>query len=97
MKRRFSGSLVPMILASGAIGKIDTSTLPAKDWNVHSGRVPVSKEDVHSLQSQKIAGTKSMVIKTESGAKLSVTQGEAEVFSADYLIGLGYTVKAPQV
>ena len=52
---------------------------------------------MHSLQSQKIAGTKSMVIKTESGAKLSVTQGEAEVFSADYLIGLGYTVKAPQV
>lgn len=96
MKKRFLSTLVPMILASGATGKIDTSTLPKKDWTVHSGHAPVAKEDVHSLMSQKIAGTKNLLIQADSGAKLSVTQGEAEVFSVDYLTSIGYTVKAPQ-
>lgn len=89
------GNFVPAIMQSGAAALISVDGLPLKDWKVHSGRAAVAGEDVHSLTSQKIAGTKSMVIKTETGAKLSVTQGEAEVFALDYLTDLGYEVKAP--
>lgn len=96
MKKRFQGTFIPMILASGATGSINTQTLPKKDWRVHSGFAPVAKENVHSLMSHEIAGTKSIVLQADSGAKLSVTQGEAEVFAADYLTSKGYKIQAPQ-
>lgn len=89
-------SLVPAILAATAAAiKVDTETLPKGSWRTHSGKAPVAGEEVHSLQSQKIAGTKNIVLKAESGRQLSVTMGEAEVFSADFLKGLGYSVTAP--
>ena len=93
-KRNFS--LVPAILLNGAAARIDISTLPQKDWEVHSGHAPVANEEVHSLQSQMITGTKNVVLKAESGAKLCVTQGEAEIFALDYLTGRGYEVTAPK-
>ncbi|MFA6519599.1 MAG: hypothetical protein WCT41_02130 [Candidatus Paceibacterota bacterium] len=96
VKKRFYGNLIPMILASGVPGNIDASKLPKKDWTVHSGHAPVAKEEVHSLMSQKIAGTKTLLLQAESGAKFSVTQAEAEVFAADYLTSIGYKVQAPQ-
>ncbi|MEK7086210.1 MAG: hypothetical protein AAB709_00025 [Patescibacteria group bacterium] len=95
-KNQRKGTFVPATLLSGATALINTSMLPKKDWKTHSGFAPVAKEDVHSLQSQDIAGTKDVVIKTDTGAKLCVTQGEAEVFAADYLTDRGYKIQAPQ-
>lgn len=96
MKRKFDRStFVPALMMSGATAMVATSTLPQKDWKVHSGKAPVSKEEVHSLKSQMIAGTKTLVIQADSGKQLSVTAGEAEIFAVDYLADLGYTVKAP--
>lgn len=87
---------VPMIMNNGARGRIDVDSLPAKDWRVHSGYAKVADEEVHSLQSQAIDGTNSLLIMAGSGATLSVTKGEAEVFSFDYLESLGYTVIPPK-
>lgn len=93
----FLSTLVPATLAAtGASINVDTKTLPKADWKTHSGFAPIANEQVHSLQSQKIDGTKNLVIRAESGKQLCVTDGEAEMFSYDHLIGLGYTVKAPQ-
>lgn len=96
-RNAFAAILVPVILAeNGAVGNVNTATLPKADWKIHSGFAPVANENVHSLQSQKIAGTKNIVIQAETGRQLCVTDGEAEKFSYDHLIGLGYTVQAPQ-
>jgi hypothetical protein len=84
------------MLATGASALIKTSTLPAKDWKVHSGFAPATGENVHSLKSQKIEGTGTVVIQAETGAQLSVTQGEAEVFAVDYLKDLGYKIQVPR-
>src|SRR5258708_1395686 len=73
MKNRNRSSIAVILASSGALASVNMNTLPAKDWKVHSGRAPVAGEDVHSLSSQKIAGTKNTVIKAESGAKLCVT------------------------
>jgi len=97
--KRFSrtGSFVPVILAStGALGSINTDTLPKGAWQTHSGKAPATGEDVHSLQSQKIDGTKNILLRAESGKQLSVTLGEAELFASDLLKDLGYTVTPPK-
>lgn len=98
MKTRFfrTSAFIPAILANGAAISVNTSTLPKKDWKTHSGLAPVAKENVHTMRSQKIAGTKSVVLEADSGKQLSVTQGEAEVFAVDYLTDLGYTVTPPR-
>lgn len=96
-RNRNKGSMVQVTLLSGATAMINMASLPQKDWKTHSGHAPVTKEEVHSLQSQKVEGTKNLLIKKPSGAKLCVTQGEAEIFAFDYLTSLGYTIQTPQV
>ena len=95
-ENRFSRrTFVPAILlANSARTLVDTSTLPAKDWKVHSGVAPVANEEVHSIKSQEIAGTRNMVIDV-GGKQLSATKAEVEVFATDYLKSLGYTIKSP--
>ena len=87
--------MVPVIMTNGALARVKISTLPKKDWNVHSGYAKIAGEEVHSLTSQVIKGTKTRIIQADTGTTLSVTNAEAEVFAVDVLTELGYEVIAP--
>ena len=88
-----SHSKLSVIFANGKAGFSDRSVLDHKAWVKHSGKAPTSGIDVHTLKSQKIAGTDSFAVCRDgdetNGPIITATPAELEVLMG----GLGYEVK----
>ena len=83
---------VPIVLKNGVKASVETATI--SDWTTHHGKTAAGVQ-VQSLLSKQIDNS---VILTKSPASpaFSVSKDDLEVFAAQYLTGLGYSVSLPK-
>ena len=82
---------VPVTLENGVKASVQTATI--SDWTTHHGQtIPGVK--VNSLLSKQV-GNSIIIAKSADGPAFSVTKDDLEVFAAQYLKGIGYSV-SPQ-